>query len=680
MPLVRRWTEARATGQQVSISNPLVGRLFGGEPTSSGVSISESSAPHLSAVYCAVRTITDDVATLPFKVFRRLSPRGKQPDPDHHLYPVIYEQANPFMAAFTFWETMAGHVELWGNAYAEIVRNRRSGFVAELWPLLPDRTWADVVNGEKVFYTRLREGDKQLPARNVLHIPGWGFDGISGKSPIQLAKEPLGLAKAMEKFGANFFGRGTTVAGFLTHPGRLGSAARQNLREGFEEMTSGLTNTMRVGVLEEGVSWQQTGIPLEDAQFLEGRNFQVQEAARVFKIPTYKLMEMSRANFSNVEQLSTDYVVSSLAPRLTRIEKNVTLQLLPESDRRSHFARFEVKGLMRGDSAARASYYNTRFQVGSLSQDDIRELEDENPLPDGIGEGYYVPLNMISLEQAQNPPEPPAPPPPPDDEEEPPPEEEDEGPPARAARRWPEQRTLQTVRFRLRDAHRPLILQTATRELNRELIQLRRLLKKLAKGQPRREFLESLGALYDGRAAEIAQRFGPLFSTYAASVGTTILTESQADRLVAQDLETFAGQYAETFGRAWAGSSGRQLTSLTEATADEDLAGTLEQRLTEWEERRPEKVARRETVQAGEAFSYFAFAGSGVMAFRWVATGKNCPFCRQLDGATVTVNTPFAEGGQTLKSGTETEPDMLVREPALHAPIHAGCDCFVVPA
>lgn len=383
-----------------NLSNPdaWLWDAFGARKSATGAHVSGASALRSSAVLACVRVRSETIASLPLPVFRRKQPRGKDIAREHPLYKILHDRPNPEMSSFVFRETLQSHLDLWGNAYAEIETNQ-SGRVLALWPLRPDVTAPRRLNGSIVYDTTVGNDRVTLASERVLHVPGLGFDGLVGYSPIGLAKEAIGLALATEEFGARFFSNGARPGGVLTHPQRLSDDAAKRLKASWNEAQSGLTNAQRTAVLEEGVTFKEIGIPPDHAQFLETRKFQTREIARIFRVPPHMIGDLEQATFSNIEQQSLDFVVHTIRPWLVRWEQTLNYALFSDRDQGGQsFCEFQVDGLLRGDSQARGQFYNQLFQLGALSPNDIREKENLNPVPGG--DQYFVQLNMSTLENA----------------------------------------------------------------------------------------------------------------------------------------------------------------------------------------------------------------------------------------------------------------------------------------
>ena len=378
-----------------------------GSASESGEFVDEHTALNYSAVYNAVSLISGTIASLPLHLIQRKDKTKKLAD-DRKLYRLMHEEANPNMSAMAFRETLIGHILLWGNGYAEKVRNGY-GEIIELWPITPHRVTPIMEGGKLVYRIRFdRNESLTLPREKILHIPGLGYDGFRGYSVISMARKSLGLAMAMETFGARFFGEGTHPGAIAYHPGKLSQQAHDNLKKSLVDSASGLGKTHRLLLLEEGMKLETLGIPPNDSQFLESRQFQIPEVARWFNLPPHKLKDLTRSSFSNIESEQLSFYRDSILPWLIRLEQNYNMQLLTKSDKElSGYGRLYFKhsaeGLLRGESQARAEFYRQMFNIGVFSINEIRELEDMNPIEGG--DIHLVPLNMISVENAGEKPE-----------------------------------------------------------------------------------------------------------------------------------------------------------------------------------------------------------------------------------------------------------------------------------
>ena len=369
--------------------------LFGG--TTSGKAVNERTAMQTSAVYACVRILAESVAGLPLHVYERTANGSKSTKPSHPLYRLLHDEPNREMTSFVFRETLMSHLLLWGNAYAQIIRDGR-GFPFALYPLLPDRMTVDRnENGELVYTYQSDKGQVKLRRENVLHIPGLGFDGLIGYSPIAMAKNAVGLALATEDYGATFFANGANPGGVLEHPGVIKPEQADRLRESWQSQFGG-ANAHKVAVLEEGLKFHQMSIPPEQAQFLETRKFQINEIARIFRVPPHMVGDLEKSSFSNIEQQSLEFVKYTLDPWVVRWEQSLQQALILPSEKATIFIKFNLDGLLRGDYQSRMQGYSTGIQNGFMSVNDVRGLEDMNLLTaEEGGDLHFVNGNMVKL-------------------------------------------------------------------------------------------------------------------------------------------------------------------------------------------------------------------------------------------------------------------------------------------
>ena len=369
--------------------------LFGG--TTSGKAVNERTAMQTSAVYACVRILSESIAGLPLHVYRYQSDGGKKRNANHPLYRLLHDEANREMTSFVFRETLMAHLLLWGNAYAQVIRDGR-GYPVALYPLLPDRMAVDRDKSGQLVYTyQSDKGQVKLRKENILHIPGLGFDGLIGYSPIAMAKNAVGLALATEDYGATFFANGANPGGVLEHPGVIKPEQAERLRESWQSQFGG-ANTHKVAVLEEGLKFHQMSIPPEQAQFLETRKFQINEIARIFRVPPHMVGDLEKSSFSNIEQQSLEFVKYTLDPWVVRWEQSLQQTLILPSEKSSVFIKFNLDGLLRGDYQSRMQGYSVGIQNGFYSVNDVRGLEDLNLLTDAEGGNVHVLNgNMVKL-------------------------------------------------------------------------------------------------------------------------------------------------------------------------------------------------------------------------------------------------------------------------------------------
>lgn len=379
--------------------------LFG--RTTSGKNVNEMTALQTTAVYACVRILAEAIASLPIHVYKHTD-EGKEQDVNHQLYYLLHDEPNPDMTSFVFRETLMSHLLIWGNAYAQIIRDGR-GQVLALYPLLPDRMNVKRDDKGELYYVYQRseednpnfkdKGNIILKKSEVLHVPGLGFDGLIGYSPIAMAKNAVGMTLATEEYGASFFANGANPGGVLEHPGILKDPSK--VRDSWNQVYQGTNNSHKVAVLEEGMSYKTIGIPPNEAQFLETRKFQINEIARLYRIPPHMVGDLEKSSFSNIEQQSLEFVKYTLDPWVVRFEQAFQKALLLPDEKKTYFIKFNVDGLLRGDYQSRMNGYAIGRQNGWLSTNDIRRLEDMNPLSkEEGGDLYLVNGNMTKLEDA----------------------------------------------------------------------------------------------------------------------------------------------------------------------------------------------------------------------------------------------------------------------------------------
>ena len=379
--------------------------FFGG--STAGKNVTERSSMQMTAVYSCVRVLAEAVAGLPLHLYNYTDSGGKDKALEHPLYFLLHDEPNPEMTSFVFRETLMTHLLLWGNAYAQLIRNGR-GEVVGIYPLMPNRVSVNRDDKGNIYYKYLRgledahlnkENEVILLHSEVLHIPGLGFDGLVGYSPIAMAKNAIGMAIACEEYGAKFFANGATPGGILEHPGVVKDPER--VRASWNSAFGGSANANKVAVLEEGMKYTPISISPNEAQFLETRKFQINEIARIFRVPPHMVGDLEKSSFSNIEQQSLEFVKYTLEPWLIRWEQSLVRSLILPGDKGKYFIKFNVDGLLRGDYESRMNGYATARQNGWMSANDIRALENLYQISEEDGGNLYlINGNMTKLKDA----------------------------------------------------------------------------------------------------------------------------------------------------------------------------------------------------------------------------------------------------------------------------------------
>ena len=374
--------------------------------STSGKKVNVSTAMQISAVYACVRILSESVAQLPLNVFEETE-IGKVKAKGLKLYKLLHDEPNPEMDAFTFIEMAMTHLCLWGNFYAQIIRNGKNEIIA-LYPLMANKMTVDrdTTTGE-LFYEYQHETNEANTVKGstirfkkdeIFHIVGLGYDGLIGYSPIAIAKNTIGMTIACEEYGSKFFNNGARPGGVLEHPGIIKNPDR--VRENWQATYGGSGNAGKIAVLEEGMKYTPISINPSEAQFLETRKFQLNEIARIYRIPPHLIGDLDKSSFSNIEQQSIEFVKYTLEPWLVRFEKAIFRQLLSDEEKEKYFIKFNIGGLLRGEYESRTKGYQSGIQNGWMSPNDVRELEDLDLIPEEKGgNNYMVNGNMLLLEK-----------------------------------------------------------------------------------------------------------------------------------------------------------------------------------------------------------------------------------------------------------------------------------------
>jgi len=404
--------------------------FFMGAKTRSGQRVTPNSALTLSAYWAALRSISEDIAKLPVQVYSSSQDfSSRELLYNHPVWRLFNVSPNEEMTPMTFRETMTHWALAWGGGFAEIERTKARKPL-KLWPIHPSRIVMTRNKDDKIIYT-VRANysadlmiqsapfvDVDLEAEDMFHLHGLGPAGNTGYSVLRLAIESIGLSLSAQSFGATFFGNGTSVNGVLTHPQTLKPEAYQRLRESWSQRYQGPNNSNKPAILEEGMTWTPTSVPPEEAQFLQTRQFQIEEIARWFRMPPHKLQQLLRATFSNIESQNIEYACDCLHPWCTRWNQETKRKLLVDAGESMTFIEHDMRQLLKGDMATRTKYYQVMTQIGALCPDEVRAEEGMNPIPDGSGKKFCVQINLTTLEKLGEDPEP-EPAPEPTDPEEP---------------------------------------------------------------------------------------------------------------------------------------------------------------------------------------------------------------------------------------------------------------------
>jgi HK97 family phage portal protein len=372
-----------------------------GSQSLSGEQVNEYTSLTYSAFWNAIVQLSGPIGTLPLHLLQKKG-RSTVHATNKPIYRVMHDQCNPYATASSVRSALMAHVLTWGNAYAEKILDPM-GRVQEIWPITPHRVsprWG--ANGIE-YVIRVDNESITMSKDRILHLHGLGYDGLTGYSIVSMARKSIGLGMAMETFGSLYFGSGTHPGMIVKHPTKLSAQGHDNLQRSLTEKYSGLGQSHRILLLEEGMSAEKVAIPLNDAQFLESRQFQIPEMARWFNIPPHKLKDLSKSSFSNIESEQRSFYIDSILPWLVMLEQQYNTQLLTlqEQTKENLYFNHNVDGILRANQTDRARFYQIMFNIGGMSINDILEKENMDPLKDKMADEHFVPLNMVPLSKVE---------------------------------------------------------------------------------------------------------------------------------------------------------------------------------------------------------------------------------------------------------------------------------------
>lgn len=378
----------------------IVGSYLG---SASGQIVSKEQAIRVAAVWSCVRVLSETIASLPISLYEKDSSNRKTIKSDSPLNTLVGEQPSPLFNSFMFFERILVDLSMDGNFYAYIERNA-GGLPIGLHPIKCDDVDIFIAPKGRGVYYYVTDRDDTYPIKgkvesiDMIHVKGLSFDGVVGKSPIVTAAETLGIAIALDKHAGSFFKNGAAIGGILKHPGTLKPETAKRLRESWGTKYSGAENAGKTAILEEGMEFQARSIPNNQAQFIESRQYQISDICRIFRVPNHLVNDLSNATYSNIEAQQIDFVVHTITPWIKRIESELNSKLVPFNKRGKEYFKFNLTAILRGDSKARADYYRTLVNIGVMSPDEVRKLEDLNSIG-GASEDYYMQSNMMPIDR-----------------------------------------------------------------------------------------------------------------------------------------------------------------------------------------------------------------------------------------------------------------------------------------
>lgn len=588
--------------------------------TATGLSVSEKSAVNVMEVATAIRVISNGFAQVPLKVYRKAG--GDRVEADGHpLYKILHDRPNDEMTSFTLRQTLMGHLLTWGNAYCQIERNF-FGEVIGLWPLLPDRTTPRRIDGKLWYETRISkdpagvENNKTewLPADEVLHIPGLGFDGLKGYSVISMIRENVGLAGAYQEMAARFFSNDATPGFMLATDQKLGDPQYARLNEQFNEGHQGLRNKFKPYILEGGLKPVTVSMPLEDAEFIESRKFERWTIFGYYGIPPHMVADTEKSSSwgTGISEMSAGFIKFTMDPWFVCAEQAINAKLLGANAQGPLFCEFDREGFQRGAFKDRIQGYKELWGMGVASNAYIARLEN---LPKPPVELWLVPSNVISIKQV-----------------EPKVQKDIDAPDAlaiAAAQPKPDANKPKADsgegRAALMRAQRHVLIDVVDRILRRERVDVSQKVTKLLSKPD--ELTTWLDSFYKEHRTFARKQIAPAIETFAEAI--------RAD--VARELDKDVPPFSSFIRGITDGVAGRVATVGEVELRKQILSGE-----PTWS-RAAEEVVERELVQIGNAFAKAAYRSAGVPLIVWVAR-DSCSDCQTLDRHSVAIGEQFRDG------------------------------------
>lgn len=641
------------------VSQEDLAKYLSGESVWTGVNVDRHTAMGISAVWASVRLLSESLASLPLILYRRTE-RGRERAINHPLYKLLHTRPNSENTPFVFKETIMGHLTLLGNGYSQKIHSKEGGYVQELWPLNPENMTVSRKGG-KLVYEYKKNGTSTpvfLTREQVFHIPGLGFDGIKGYSPLEMEKQALGMSIAAQRYGADFFKNFGQPGGHVEMPNHLKDKdAIERFKTTFGEAYKDWGKKHSVGILEDGATFKPITIPPNHAQFIETRKFEVTDIARIFRVPPHMIADLERATFDNIEEQGLEFIMYSLGSWIRRWEEAANLQILPKQDQEEYYFEFLIDAFLRGDIETRSRAQRTYVEMGVYSPNEIRRMENENER-DG-GDVYYSPMNWISNEEER---------PASSSVNAPQPKQEEKQ--YRAAK----------TRYRIAKGYEGLFESIGTKLIKREVREMKPAVDKHLKERGIDDFYVWLDKYQSGYKDVIKSNFQPAFRGLAEAVREEIADEIDITPALSPEDEDFIGAYTTIYAQRHLSRSRASVKKTIAKAIDENLPldEVMAREFDHWIEGRPREIALNESVKGSNAFAKTIYSLAGVMYLRWVAQGpKSCPYCQEMNGSIIGIQNDFALSGDIIEGG---DKGLNLQSRVGHPPLHRGCVCQIVAA
>ena len=650
----------------------------------SGVQVDEGTSMRLGTVFACVRNISQDVAATPLHLYKR-SGRKNEKAENHPLYTLLHDAPNPETTSFNFKQALMANLLLWGNGYAYKERNE-FGQVIGLWNLRSDMVSPSRNEQGELQY---QIGSKTYTRYHILHVPGLGFDGTSGRSCIQYAREPVSIGLAAEELGARFFGSGAHLGGVISVKGELSDTAFDRTKVQFNEMYKGLENATGIPILEGGAVFTNTTIPLKDAQYIESRKFSRNEIAMMFRVPPHKVNDLERATFSNIEEQDLDYYKSALLPWFICVEQACDLQLLKDGDfyeKTQYYFHFNADAILRGSTADRYEAHSLAINAQWLTQNEAREMEGLNPFE---GEEYDLPIQPLNMaDKGGDPTESELK----DKGPEVSPQETDDEPKKRAEVLEGNADGLYDERRMLMSMYEPKVSAMRLRHLGADEKAVLELAKEKSGEELKNAVIEHFGPRYE----QVSKDMQEIMQPFSMMVLASAVSETGKGGVSMDNARyaKFVKSYCDRYSKGYLADTKRMVLNAIDAAATEpqraihdeeteDEAESIEMSFEEarggsWPGQKQEQAAKDETNRALGAFLVMAYQLLGVKRKVWVGVGTSCPMCSQLIGRTIEVEKSFTEEGGVLEWTDDLgRVQTMVTHYRSAPPLHKGCDCQV---
>lgn len=629
-----------------------------------GIHVNEKKAMQFIAFFSCVRVISESIAVLPLKTYK--DSENKELAKDHPVYKLLKRKPNSRMTTYTLKQITGYHLTTWGNAYWYIEFDERLK-LKEIIPLLPNKTKPILSNsGDIIYQTEVDGKPLNLRSDQVCHFKGPSIDGVIGLSLLSLLKETIGLGLAANEYGARFFGQGTHIGGVLESPNKLSDDAYERLKKDIEK-NGGITNSHKLKILEEGLTFKRLGLPPGDSQFLETRKFQTEEIARFFRVPPHKIGDLSKTSYNSIEQQDIEFFKDTLTPYLTMMEQELNSKIFIYKDEDLYFVEHDINAILRGDVKTRYEAYAIGRQWGWLSANDIRKKENEPPI-DG-GNIYLSPMNMIASTELGK--------------QNPDPLENkrhllhfesmnvanvDEKRHSKVEVRSANKRFLLSSSYKLKFAK---VIEDFTRT---EVEEFKKQVKKHLDSRSNVDNLfNEIKDFYDNHRSEIETKYSQKMNEYLSEL-KHILEEELGQKINSRDFSEDMEKYLNSYVNRHITTNMSGLSEVIKAQTElnnKDFESSLE----ELGQRSISSEAMEESNRLGNYFAVVAYKFFQRKA-KWVTTGSSsCPICRQMDGKVVSAGKPFIRKNDEIKLGDSVFSSGYDRK---HAPLHNGCDCVII--